>query len=154
MRVIDEKGENLGILNLSQALKAAYERNLDLVQITEKLVPPVCKIIDYGKYLYRLKKKSKGGQTTKAGEIKGIRLTFAISPHDLQTRVRQSAKFLEKGHKIKVEIILRGRQRGLRNFARAKMEEFVAQLRETTPVSLEQPLRERGNRLTIILAKQ
>ena len=102
VRVIDEAGKQLGIMPLENALKLARERNLDLIQVTEKVEPPVCKLGDYGKYLYREEKKEKAAQKHQGSELKGIRLTFNISQHDLETRAHQAGKFLNKGDKIRI----------------------------------------------------
>lgn len=153
VRVIDENDQQLGIMNKEEALKLAKERDLDLVQVTEKVEPPVCKIIDYGKYLYRQKKKEKTGKS-RTGEIKSIRLTFAISEHDLETRTNQAEKFLNKGYKVRVELPLRGRQKGLGDFAKAKLESFLEILKEKVPFKMERELKKQPRGLTIIIAKQ
>ncbi|MCP6719251.1 MAG: translation initiation factor IF-3 [Patescibacteria group bacterium] len=150
VRLVDSDGKQLGIVPLEKALQVAKERSLDLVQITEKVDPPVCKIIDYGKYLYRLQKKEK--KVKKSTEIKGIRLRFNISSHDLETRANQAEKFLEKGDLVKVEMLLRGRERGLQNFAREKMNQFIEVLRNRIPIKVERELRGGGRGLIMIIS--
>lgn len=150
VRVIDENGKQMGILDLQEALRKAKERNLDLVQVTTKVYPPVCKILDQGKYLYQQKKK---GKTKKAGEIKGVRLSFGISMHDLETRVNQAQKFLEKGYKVRIEMKLRGRQRALLGFAKSKIEKFLEILKEKVPIKIERELRKEPRGLTMIISK-
>jgi translation initiation factor IF-3 len=86
VRLIDENGKQVGVVPLKTALGMAIERNLDLVQVTEKISPPVCKIIEYGKYLYQLKKKEKKHSQHKGGEVKGVRINFNTSLHDLETK--------------------------------------------------------------------
>ena len=125
VRVIDEKGNHIGILELRKALQTAWERNLDLVQITEKVEPPVCKMMNYGKYLYQQEKKEKGTKKKTGGELKGIRLSFNISQHDLETRVNQAEKFLRQGNKVRIELRLRGREKTLADFAKEKMNKFL-----------------------------
>jgi len=151
--LIDEKGEQKGIISLEQALLMAQERNLDLVQVTEKVYPPVCKIVDYGKYLYQERKREKGVKQSKAGEVKGIRLSFAISPHDLETRVNQAEKFLTKGYRVRVELILRGRQKGLSDFAKSKVEMFLEMLKSKVPIKIEMELKKEARGLTMIISK-
>ena len=158
VRVVKEKGEQIGIMSLQKALALAKERDLDLVQLTKKVVPPVCKITDYGKYLYNLKKKqrkSKTGAGKAAGEIKGIRLSFAISEHDLETRVRQAEKFLNKGYKVRIEMKLRGRQKAyaLTDFAKAKVDKFLQSLKQKVPFKIERELRKQARGLTMIISK-
>jgi len=152
VRVIDESGKQIGILNLKEALKLAQERHLDLVQVTEKVSPPVCKILDYGKYLYELKKKERG-KTKKGGQIKGIRLGYGISEHDLQTRVSQAINFLEKGYKVRIEMKLRGREKGLSDFAKSKIEKFLEILKEKIPIKIEEELKRKPRGLTMIISK-
>lgn len=141
-------------MSVEEALKKAKERNLDLVQVTEKVQPPVCRITDYGKYLYSLEKKKKQAKPKKAGDLKGIRLTYNISPHDLETRIRQAEKFIARGDKVKVEIILRGRQRALADFAKKKINQFLQKLNEKIPVKIEKDLERRGRNLIMIIAKK
>jgi len=138
VRLVDDSGKQVGIVSLQEALREARERNLDLVQVTEKVDPPVCKILDYGKYLYHLQKKEKAQKST---EVKGIRLRFNISPHDLETRVRQAEKFLKKGNLVKIDMILRGREKGLPVFAREKMNQFIEILKQKTPIKIEGELK-------------
>lgn len=154
VRVIDETGKQLGIMNLEKALQIARERNLDLIQVTEKVEPPVCKIMDYGKYLYSLQKKEKGSKIKKAGQIKGVRISFGISIHDLKIRAKQAERFLKKGYKVKVELILRGRQKALGEYAKGKMNKFLEVLRELIPIKIERRLKREPRGFTMIITKQ
>ena len=101
MKVIDETGKQLGVMSLDEALRQARDRNLDLIQVTEKVVPPICKIMDHGKYLYQWQKKEKKIKP-RGGELKNIRLTFGISDHDMQTKAGQADKFLKAGDKVRI----------------------------------------------------
>jgi translation initiation factor IF-3 len=152
VRVIDVDGKQIGVMSLEEALQLAKERNLDLVQVTQKVQPPVCKIIDRGKYLYQLQKKEKKIKK-KSSQVKGIRLSFKISDHDLETKVKQAEKFLKEGDKIKVELILRGREKGLEDFAREKIQKFVEILKEKVPIKIEQDIKRRPGGLTMIITK-
>jgi translation initiation factor IF-3 len=152
VRLIDEEGKQLGILDLKEALKISRQHGLDLVQLTDKTEPPVCRILDYGKYLYNQKKKEKAGKT-KAGEVKGIRLTFGISSHDLEVRAKKAKEFLEKGYKLRLEMRLRGRQKKLRDFAKNKIEEFLEILKKETAIKIEGGLRNEANGLIMIITK-
>jgi translation initiation factor IF-3 len=140
-------------MNLEEALQKAKERNLDLIQVTEKVMPPVCKIADYGKYLYREEKKNKLAKKQEKGELKGIRLSFNISLHDLETRARQAEKFLNRGDKVKIELPLRGRERALQDFAKEKIGKFLEILENTVPVKIERKLKREARGLTVILSK-
>jgi len=153
VRVIDETGKQLGVFPLEEALRLAQERNLDLIQVTEKVEPPVCKLGDYGKYLYSLEKKEKTTKT-KAGEIKGVRISFAISPHDLETKAKMAEKFLKKGYRVRVELILKGRQKALGDFAKGKMNQFLETLGKLTPFKTERDLKREPRGFTMIITKQ
>jgi len=150
--VIDETGKQLGVFPLEEALRLAQERNLDLIQVTEKVEPPVCKLGDYGKYLYSLEKKEKTTKT-KAGEIKGVRISFAISPHDLETKAKMAEKFLKKGYRVRVELILKGRQKALGDFAKGKMNQFLETLGKLTPFKTERDLKREPRGFTMIITK-
>ncbi len=152
VRVIDEQGSNLGVLSLSQALKAAQDKNLDLVLVTDKVQPPICRIIEYGKFLYEQQKKEKG-KKHKGLEVKGIRLRFNISPHDLEIRARAAEKFLEKGHKVKIELPLRGREHALQAHARGRVKMFLEILEKLTPVKIDSQLKKEGRNLIMIITK-
>ena len=143
----------MGIVSLEEALRIARERNLDLIQVTERVTPAVCKIADYGKYLYREEKKNKSVKKQKGGEIKGIRLTFNISPHDLETKVRQTEKFLAKGNIVRVELRLRGREKTLQDFAKEKINKFLENLKNTTSIKIERELKKEMRGLTMIISK-
>jgi len=152
VRLIDETGQQLGILPIEKALQIAQENNLDLIQVTEKVEPPVCKIMDHGKYLYHLKKKENKGKH-RIGELKGIRLTFSISDHDLQTRASQAAKFLQKGDKVMIELRLRGREKAHQDIAREKIQKFVEAVQKTIPIKIERELKKEFRGLTMIIIK-
>jgi len=154
VRVIDEAGKQLGIMELGKALQMAKERNLDLIQVTEKVEPPVCKIMDYGKHLYSLQKRERQAKIKRAGELKGIRLGFNISLHDLETRARQAEKFLRKGNRVRVELILRGREKGLSEFAKGKINQFLEILEKLMPIKIEKELKRELRGFTMIIAKK
>jgi translation initiation factor IF-3 len=154
VRLIDDDGSQLGVLPLEQALARAKEKNSDLIQVTEKVEPPVCKIMDFGKYLYSLKKKEKSVKQNKGGEMKGIRLTFNISDHDLETRAKQAEKFLKQGDRINLEMKLRGREKAHQNFAIEKINKFIEFINKTTPVKVERDIKKQPRGLTMIIAKK
>jgi len=154
VRLIDETGKQLGVLELEKALQIARERGFDLIQVTEKLEPPVCKLMDYGKYLYQQQKKEKAAKHHHVSELKGIRLSFGISEHDLETRIRQAEKFLKKGYKIRVEMRLRGREKAHQEFAREKIKKFLEALEKSTPIKIERELKRQARGLTMIVSKK
>jgi translation initiation factor IF-3 len=153
IRLIDEGGKQAGIIPLPEALRMAEERNLDLIQVTEKTEPPVCKIMDYGKYLYWLQKKEKAAKGSKVSTLKGIRLGFNISLHDLETRARQAEKFLKKGDKVKIEMVLRGREKALGDFAKGKIRQFLEILEKLVPIKIERELKRESRGFTMVIAK-
>ena len=144
----------MGVISLADALKAAEEKGLDLIQVTEKVDPPVCKIGDYGKYLYQQEKKAREIKKPTGGEIKEVRLTYTMSSHDMETRARQAEKFLLKGHKIRLTLPLRGRQRALEGYAREKTENFLNSLHEAIPITIERGVRREPRGLSVIIAKK
>lgn len=154
VRVIDETGKQLGVMKTSEAIELARSKNIDLIQVTEKVEPPVCKIMDRGKYLYSLQKKEKAVKTKHGGEIKGIRLTFNISSHDLETRARQAEKFIKEGDAIRVEMRLRGREKALSNFAKEKINKFLEILSGFIPVKIEGPIKKEPRGFSIIVLKK
>lgn len=126
IRLVGVDGQQLGIVSLTDAQQQATEAGLDLVAVAQNANPPVVRIMDIGKYTYEQKKKiAKQKAKSKGGEIKGIRISFKISEHDRSLRLRQSARFLDEGHKVKIEMRLRGREKGRTNLAKQKMQSFV-----------------------------
>ena len=150
--MIDDAGEQLGVMSLENALSEARARNLDLIQVTEKVEPPVCKIMDYGKYLYQQQKKEKGAKQ-KGGGTKGIRLTFNISQHDMEVRARQAEKFLKEGDKIRIEMRLKGREKALGDFAKKKMNTFLETLGGLIQYKIGRELKRDTRGLTMIITK-
>jgi len=131
VQVIDENGKNLGILDTSKAIELAKERGLDLVEISSKTQPPICKIIDYGKYQYiREKKERKQKAKQRKLELKQIRIGFTTSVHDLGIKAKQIEKFLGEGHKVKIDLKLRGRERAHDDLAKEKLELFLKMIPE------------------------
>ena len=153
MRLIDKDGKQLGVFRLEDALRKARETGLDLIQVTQKISPPVCKITDYGKYAYQVKKKEKKQKQQKTGELKSIRLRFNISPHDIETRVKAAEKFLKKGYKVKIDMVLRGREKRLSDFARQKMVQFLEILQNLIPIKVEREIKREARGLTMIISR-
>lgn len=150
--MIDQEGKNLGVFSLEEALRMAREHNLDLVQITEKVDPPVCKLIEYGKFLYWLRKKEK--KMKKTAETKTIRISFNISPHDLEIKVRQAEKFLKEGNKVKLEVVLRGRQKAFADLGKEKLEKTIQFLKNFIPIKTEGEIKKVASGFSVILTKK
>jgi len=155
VRVIDEKGTNLGVLNTQEAIKMAKDRGFDLVEITENVQPPICKIIDYGKYKYIQEKKDKKQQSShKKIEIEGVRISLTISPHDLEIRALQIVKFFKEGHKVRVEMKLKGREKAHFDLAKEKLELFISTIPKGAKREEEIKRSPQGLAVTICQAKQ
>lgn len=113
IRVIDENGEQLGMMSSKDAYKLALERKLDLVKIAPQAKPPVCKIMDFGKHKYEMQKREKEAKKKqKTVQIKEVRLSLNIEKHDLETKAINAKKFLSKGDKVKVSLRFKGREMG------------------------------------------
>lgn len=153
VRIVDETGKQIGIVLLKEALQIASERGLDLIQVTEKVNPPVCKMGEYGKYLYWLQKKEKRKSQT-GGEIKEIRLGFNISVHDMTVKANRAEKFIKKRDKVKIELLLKGRQKSFENLAIEKINNFLEILQKLISIKIERELKKEPKGLTIIISKQ
>ena len=155
IRLVDEDGQQLGIFNLPDALNLAKEKGLDLIMVTDKAVPPICKIGDYGKYLYSLKKKErKNIAGSKHGETKNIRLSFNISDNDMLTRVKAAEKFLNKGDKVNIELRLKGREKQLSNVGFEKIKKFIALLEEKVAIRVEKEIKKEPKGLSVTILKK
>ena len=140
MRVIDEDGAQLGVMHPLEALKIAREKELDLVEVSPKAVPPVCRILDFGKFQYQKSKEERQNKAKqKSFDVKGIRIGARTDEHDLEFKKNQAEKFLKKGHKIKLEIVLRGREKAYQDLARRNLEDFTRTI--SLPFKVEQPIK-------------
>jgi translation initiation factor IF-3 len=129
VRVIDEEGQQLGILPIQEALRLARERGLDLVEVAPNAIPPVCRLLDFGKFQYeRQKKEREARKAQKIIEIKEIRLRPRTGEHDLDVKVRQTLEFLAEGSKVKVGVRFRGREITHPEVAREQLAEFSAKV--------------------------
>ncbi len=129
--VIDETGNPLGLMKTEDALNLAYEKEFDLVEVSPNLNPPVCKIMDYGKYLYKVaKQKRQQAAKQKRVEIKSIRLSMRAEKHDLEFKAKNAVKFLGQGNKVKIDMVLKGREKSHFDFASEKLEKFLSIISE------------------------
>jgi translation initiation factor IF-3 len=149
MRVIDDDGQ-LGVMSLEEAKQIAAERGVDLVELVPNAKPPVVKVIDYGKYMYDLKKQEKKAKAkSKAAEMKEVRISFRIGDHDMQVKVRRAKKFLADGDKVKVNLQFKGREMAHKELGFERMEAFVKELGEE--IVVEQRARLLGKTLFAIV---
>ena len=131
VRLVSESGEQLGIMSSREALKLAREADLDLVKIAPNAKPPVCKIIDYGKYRYELVRKEKEAKKKqKTMEVKEVRLSPNIDTNDLNTKANQARKFITKGDKVKVTLRFRGREMAHVNYSKQILDSFYEKLED------------------------
>ncbi|MBP5164924.1 MAG: translation initiation factor IF-3 [Lachnospiraceae bacterium] len=150
VRVIGEDGEQLGIMSSREAQVIAEEAGLDLVKISPKAVPPVCKVIDYGKYRYEIARKEKEQKKKqKIAELKEIRFSPNIDTNDMNTKMNAARKFLEKGDKVKVTLRFRGREMAHMKDSKHLLDEFAEALSDVSVI--EKPAKVEGRTLTLVL---
>ena len=153
VRVIGEDGEQLGIMSAKEALKLAKEAELDLIKIAPTAKPPVCKIVDYGKYRYeQMRKEKEAKKKQKTIDIKEIRFSPNIDTNDLKTKMNQARKFLSKGDKVKVSIRLRGREVAHMEIGTEILNNFAAQMEDIAIV--EKPAKVEGRSMVMFLAEK
>lgn len=150
MRLIDNEGEQLGIMAIEDALAKAQEKDIDLVEVSPNAKPPVCKLMDYGKYRYKQKKiDQKHRKMQKQTEVKGIRMGFRTDDHDIEVKRKQAERFLKARNMVKVALIFRGRELAHVDLAKEKMKKFAEELSEVGNV--EAGPKKQGNNLIMIL---
>lgn len=140
-------------MNIFEAIDLAKSKGLDLIQVTEKVEPPVCRIANYGKYLYTQQKKDKKIKQPH-NELKEIRVGFNISQHDIDVKAKQAEKFLKEGDKVKISMVLRGREKALGHFAKQKIDYFLDNLNSLIPIKTERDLKREARGFTMIISKQ
>jgi translation initiation factor IF-3 len=151
VRVIDENGEQLGVMPTERAMALALERGLDLVEVAPTAVPPVCRILDYGQYKYELAKRERETKKRqKSHEMKEIRVAVKIDTHDLTTKVRRAGEFLDEGDRVKVTVRFRGREISHANLGRDLLLKTAELLAEHGTIE-RQPLLE-GKSMYIVMA--
>ena len=153
IRLIGEDGEQLGIMSAKDALKMAKEAELDLVKIAPTAKPPVCKIVDYGKYRYEQARKEKEAKKKqKTIELKEIRLSPNIDTNDLNTKINSAKKFIEKGNKVKVTLRFRGREMAHMNQSKYILDDFAEALADVSVV--EKAPKVEGRSIGMVLAEK
>lgn len=151
VRLIDSDGTQLGVMSKEKALQIAEEQGLDLVLIAANGNPPVCKIMDYGRFRFEQNKREKEARKNQnVIEIKEVRLSTGIDEHDLNTKLRQTTKFLADGNKVKVTIFFRGRQMAHSHLGYGVLENFAKRLEEVGVV--ERSAKLEGRNMIMILA--
>ena len=153
IRLIGEDGQQLGIMSSREAMKITREAELDLVKIAPQAKPPVCKIIDYGKYRYELARKEKEAKKKqKTIEVKEVRLSPNIDSNDLNTKIASARKFIEKGNKVKVTLRFRGREMAHVQSSRHILDEFAKALEDIALV--DKPAKMEGRSMAMFLTEK
>ena len=151
IRLIGDDGEQLGIMSSAEALEIAESRNLDLVKVAPNAKPPVCKIVDYGKYRFEMAKREKEARKNQhVIETKEIRLSLKIDTHDFETKVGHAKKFLESGNKVKVSIRFRGREMAHPEIGTKTMERFAEACADCSTVA--KPAKLEGRQMLMFLS--
>lgn len=151
VRVIDEEGQQLGVLPTTEAMALAQEKGLDLVEVAPAAVPPVCRILDYGQYKYELQKREREAKRKqKSQTFKEIRLRVKIDVHDLRTKLRRAGEFLDEGDRVKVTVQFRGREMSHANLGRDLLDRAAVLLEEKGVV--ERPPLLEGRNMFIVMA--
>ncbi|MGI8405754.1 MAG: translation initiation factor IF-3 [Thermomicrobiales bacterium] len=151
VRLIDDEGNQVGIIQTRDALEMARERGLDLVEVAPNAVPPVCRLMDYGKFRYEQSRKERDSRKTQhVIRLKEVRIEPKIGDHDLETKGRQAAKFLDGGDKVKLSVLFRGRSITHPELGRDLLDQLQEQLREHG--TIEQTPRMEGRTMTMHMA--
>ena len=150
LRVVDSDGKQLGVIDRLKALEIASQRELDLVLVSEKANPPVCRIMDYGKYKFEQEKKAKEARKkSHQTEVKEVKMRYKIDKHDYDVRIGQATKFLKSGDKVKCTVIFRGREIQHSNLAETLLLKMANDLEEQSEVQ-QKPKREGRNMIMFL----
>lgn len=153
VRLIDANNENRGVVSIKEALAIAEEFGLDLIEISPQANPPVCKVLDFGKFRYeQQKKKNEAKKNQKVVEIKELKLRPVIETHDYEVKMKQAKKFLEQGNKVKFTMRFKGRELSANDMGKQIMSQIVEDLDDCSRVDSEMKLE--GRQMTMILAPQ
>jgi translation initiation factor IF-3 len=152
VRVIDEEGQMLGVMSSFAALQMARERNLDLVEVSPQAMPPVCKIMDWGRYKYeQSKRESEARKHQKVTQLREIRLAPRTAEHDIAVKVRKIQEFLAEGDKVKVSVVFRGREMAHPELGRVLLEQITQAIKGTA--TIERPPLMEGRFMSMIVSK-
>ncbi len=153
IRLIGSQGEQLGIMSSAEAMRIAEQEELDLVMVAPGAKPPVCKIIDYGKYRYELARKEKEAKKKqKTIEVKEIRMSPNIEANDLNTKMNAARKFLSKGNKVKITLRFRGREMAHIKETRHVLDDFAEALSDVAVI--EKPSKQEGRAISMVLTEK
>jgi len=153
--VIDEEAKPLGTLNTKIAAAMALERGYDLVEVSPKANPPVCRFLNFGQFKYQKEKEARQQKAhAKKVDIKGIRLSVKMGEHDIEIRQKQAEEFLSEGHKLRIEINLHGREKEHGNIASERIRDFSKALEIKYPLFIEQPISRNGGNVSTTVGRK
>lgn len=153
IRCVDEEGKMLGIMLTAYAQRLAEEKELDLVEIAPQAKPPVCKIIDFGKFIYELQKKEKHQRKQQmTQQMKEIRFKWRTDTHDFNFKKRHARQFIEEGHKVKASVMFRGREIVHKEIGKELLEKFVSEMDDVAKV--DSPMRTEGKIIHVVLSPE
>ncbi|MFA6006772.1 MAG: translation initiation factor IF-3 [Candidatus Paceibacterota bacterium] len=154
LRVVMGDGQNLGVISISEALRVAKEQGLDLIEISPTAVPPVAKIMDFGKYQYLENKKQKVAKANAhVSELKMLQVKVGTGDHDLELKAKNASKFLKEGHKVHIELFLKGRSKYMEfNFLKERLERILVLI--TEPFKVTDPIKKSMKGLAVTIEKQ
>ena len=153
VRLIDENGENCGIVPIREALQRAADADLDLIEISPQAVPPVCKILDFGKYKYEMqKRKAEAKKNQKVVEIKELKLRPMIDTHDYEVKIKQTKKFLKEGNKVKFTMRFKGREMNTSNLGQDVLHRILDDLEGLYKLDSEPKME--GRQMTMVIAPE
>ncbi len=154
VRVLDSEDGNLGVMKTGEAIRKAQELEMDLVEINPKANPPVCKIMDFGQFQYQQEKAARIKKAhQKEIKIKCVRLSIRIGAHDLEIRKRQAVEFLNNGDKVKIEVILKGREMQQGALAFENIKKFLTDIEKQVTIKFDQEVERQGRSVTAIIFK-
>jgi translation initiation factor IF-3 len=155
VRVIGPEGEVLGVMATREAIARARESDLDLVEVAPNANPPVCRIQDYGQFKYQKDKEQKAKKVhARKVEVKGVRLSAKMSQHDVDIRLAKAKEFFDDGHKLKIEIILRGREKAHGDIAIERINEFIDAMKRSYDIFVEQPTKRQEGNVSAIIGRK
>jgi len=153
--VLDSEGGNLGVMSLEDAIALAQERESDLVEINPKSDPPVTKIVNFTEFKYQKEKQARKQKAkSHTSEMKGVRLSVRISDHDMEVKGKQATKFLSRGDKVKIELIMRGRENAKQDIAYDTIKRFIDHIGQNVEIRTEQAPSRQGRKITAVIAKK
>lgn len=153
VHLIDQDGKSRGELELAEAKRLANEAGLDLVEINPHVKPPICKIVEFGKFKYEQSKKERDGKKSHQGELKELRFGLKTGDHDRAVKLNKAVDFLNHGYKVQVTLMMRGREQAFLDLAFKRLTEFIEELKQQVALKVDKAPERFGNRLNAIVVR-